>query len=83
MHMYIYTVYIYNNIYIYPDPPRVSNFSLQVCFWWLRGPNFRPLEDFGVYIYNVLKMNCQFLLGLPISEDLCFGILQHPMIVAF
>ena len=33
----------------YLDPPRVSNFSPQVCFWWLRGPNFRPLEDSGKY----------------------------------
>ena len=28
----------------------VSNFSFQVCFWWLRGPNFRPkTEDSGNY----------------------------------
>ena len=33
----------------YLDPPRVSNFSPQVCFWWLRGSNFRPLEDSGMY----------------------------------
>ena len=25
----------------YLDPPRVSNFSPQVCFWWLRGPNIQ------------------------------------------
>ena len=35
------------NIYTYLDPPRVSNFSPQVCFWWLRGSNFRPLELSG------------------------------------
>ena len=31
------------------DPPRVSNFSPQVCFWWLRGSKFRPLEDSGTH----------------------------------
>ena len=30
------------------DPSRVSNFSPQVCFWWLRGPGFRPVEDSGI-----------------------------------
>ena len=59
--IYIYTVYIYNSytydiynihIYIYTHiihPPMVSNFSAQVCFWWLRGSNFRLLEDSGMY----------------------------------
>ena len=36
-------------IYIFLDLPRVSNFSPQLCFWWLRGSNFRPLEDSGIY----------------------------------
>ena len=31
----------------YLDPPRVSNFSPWICFWWLRGSNFTPLEDSG------------------------------------
>ena len=31
----------------------VSNFSPQVCFWWVFwGPNFRPLEDSGINIYK-------------------------------
>ena len=34
----------YLNIYLYLHPPRVSNFSPQVCFWWLRGSSFRPLR---------------------------------------
>jgi len=29
----------------------MSNFSHWVCFWWLRGSNFIPLEDSGTYIY--------------------------------
>ena len=36
----------YRSVYI----PGVSNFSPQICFWWLRGSNFRPLEDSGTYI---------------------------------
>ena len=47
-------------IYIYLDPPRVSNFSPQVCFWWLRGSNFRPLEDSGT--------------KNPLSDVFCFSI---------
>ena len=31
----------------YLDLPRVSNFSPQVCFWWLRGSNFKPLGNSG------------------------------------
>jgi len=38
---------------MYLDPPRVSNFSPRVCFWWLRGSNFRPVEDLDTYfIYD-------------------------------
>ena len=60
-YIYIYILYIYNSytydiynihIYIYTHiihPPMVSNFSAQVCFWWLRGSNFRLLEDSGMY----------------------------------
>ena len=39
----------------------VSNFSPWVCFWWLRGPNFTPLEDSGMswicheYVMNLHK----------------------------
>ena len=41
-------------IYImYPDPPKMSNFRPQVCFWWLRGSNFRPLEDSGILYINI------------------------------
>ena len=29
------------------DPPRVSSIGPQVCFWWLRSSNFRPLEYSG------------------------------------
>ena len=36
------------------DPSRVSNFSPQVCFWWLRGPGFRPLEDSGIWNWGWL-----------------------------
>ena len=39
-------VWLQNDGIMDPDPPRVSNFSPQVCFWWLRGSNFRPLEVF-------------------------------------
>ena len=46
LHNIIYT-------YIYLDPPRVSNFSPQVFFWWLRGTNFTPLEDSGMYYINL------------------------------
>ena len=36
--------------FMYPNPPRVSNFSpKRSIFWWLRGSNFRPLEDSGMY----------------------------------
>jgi len=28
------------------DPPRVSNFSPQVCFWWLKGLKFQTLGGF-------------------------------------
>ena len=35
----------------YLDPPSMSNFSPQVCFWWLRGSNFRPLENSGWICY--------------------------------
>ena len=35
------------------DPQKMSNFSPKRSgLWWLRGPNFRPLEDSGyIYIY--------------------------------
>ena len=37
-------------------PPRVSNFSPQrSVFLWLRGSNFRPLEDSGIY-FCLLKL---------------------------
>ena len=29
-------------MYIYLDPPKVSNFSPLVCFWWLRGKCSNP-----------------------------------------
>ena len=43
--------------YRYLDPPRVSNFSPQVCFWWLRGTNFTPWEDSGTYIWLKFMVN--------------------------
>ena len=39
----------------YLDPPfGVSNFSPRVCFWWLRGANFRPLEYSGRLILIII-----------------------------
>ena len=41
-----------NCLYTYLNPPRAQISGPQVCFWWLRGSNFRPLEDSGIiYIY--------------------------------
>ena len=39
----------------YLDPPRLSNFSPPVCFWWLRarGINFTFLEGSGIYSYTI------------------------------
>ena len=31
---------------VYLDPPSVSNFSPQVCFWWLKGLKFQNLGGF-------------------------------------
>ena len=57
----------YNNMHVYNiylDPPRVSNFIPQVCFWWLRGTNFTPLEDSGMYIlYKLLFVRFFFQPG--------------------
>ena len=47
-------------IFTYLDPPKVSNSGARVCFWWLRVPNFRPLEDSGmIWIFP----NMQFFLN--------------------
>ena len=44
------------------DLPRVSNFSPQVCFWRLRGSNFRPLGDSGPDKVPFCKINLMLLL---------------------
>ena len=50
--------YISNSI-----PPRVSNFSLQGGFWWLRGSNIRPLEDSGTcIIYQYFRLDIYSLI---------------------
>ena len=51
-HLVDYNVYIY----IYVCPVKVSNFSPQVCFWWFRGSNFRPVEDSGIRWYKLLNI---------------------------
>ena len=40
------------------DPQKMSNFSPKRSgLWWLRSPNFRPLEDSGyIYIYTYIKI---------------------------
>ena len=42
--------------YLQVDPPKVSNFSPWVCFWWLGGTNFTPLEDSGTY-FTVIQFS--------------------------
>ena len=44
------------------EPPRASNFSPQVYFWWLRGTNFTPLEDLYSWCFcwnKFLVWSCQ------------------------
>ena len=36
-----------------PGPSKGVKFQPPVCFWWLRGSNFRPLEDSGIYIIYI------------------------------
>ena len=51
-YIYIYIhIYIYTYIYIYLDPPKASNFSPLVCFWWLRGSNVQTLGGFRIFTY--------------------------------
>ena len=38
----------------------VSNLSPQVCFWWLRGSNFGPLEDSGIYPSPIMNHGNQW-----------------------
>ena len=40
-----------------PKPSKGVKFQPQVCFWWLRGSNFTPLEDSGINKPLLFKIN--------------------------
>ena len=71
--MYLHIIFK-KNIYIPRPSVWASNFSPNVCFWWVfEGSNFRPLEDSGIIILPTQTMHYFSGKSLKVTIDLnCF-----------